>query len=146
MRTRLTWPDSELRAQTTVTSAHVPLPIQRFLPSSIQPPAPGEHAAAAASKQGSMKKVSTLHQTRCLQGQVVRHNPAAQPCHSSHLAPWSQYTAGPMHHCHTQALSEPSSHRIPGVPWVAATPPSAAQSPGVTGNRTALVMCQLKGR
>ena len=35
---QLTWPDSLLRAHTTQTSAHVPLPIQRFWPSRTQPP------------------------------------------------------------------------------------------------------------
>ena len=34
-----TWPSSLLRAHTTATSAHVPLPIQRLRPLSCQPPA-----------------------------------------------------------------------------------------------------------
>jgi hypothetical protein len=55
-----TWPSTLLRAQTTTTSAHVPLPIQRFWPSRTQPPVTYEQQQQQQEQQQQQQQqVST---------------------------------------------------------------------------------------
>mmetsp|Transcript_37935 Transcript_37935/g.112318 ORF Transcript_37935/g.112318 Transcript_37935/m.112318 type:complete len:453 (-) Transcript_37935:164-1522(-) len=68
----LTWRVSLLRAHTTVTSDHVPLPIQRLLPSIIQPPgtlvAVVWMAAASDPYAGSVSAQQPAHSSRAIGG------------------------------------------------------------------------------